>query len=68
MAAEVGRMLPRGEASVVGPQIPVLCYHHVPIKLSKQMLPCGFIFSLPGEEILPKLHHMVCLDLEKELS
>ena len=67
LAAEVGRVLPRAEASALGPQIHILCYHDVPIKLSKQMLPCGFIFSLPGEEILTKLHHTLCLDLEKEL-
>ena len=44
LAAEVGRVLPRGEASALRPQIHILCYHDVPIKLSKQMLPCGFIF------------------------
>lgn len=46
-------MLSRGGVSAVGPQIHVLCCDHVPIKLSKQMLPCGFIFSLPGEEYSP---------------
>lgn len=67
MAAEVGRRLPGGGASGAGPRVCITCHRHVPIKLPKQMTPpCGFIFSLPGKETHPELHHAVCLDLEEE--